>query len=671
MAIHFGVDYYPEHWPAERWETDAKLMQEMGIRVVRLAEFSWHKMEPREGSYDFAWLDEAVKVLGEKGIVSILGTPSAAPPAWMIHKHPEIQPVDREGRVHGFGGRHHDCQSNATYRSYCRQMVTNMAHHFKDNPYVVGWQIDNELGNSHDGLCYCDSCKAAFQKWLAKKYGTVEELNKAWGTAFWSQEYNAFEEVIPPRLTAAGDNPSCLLDWRLFHSDLVLDFATEQIDILRKMCPKQFITHNCMGFADTINYYDLGKKLDFVSHDQYPDGYFVEGSHVAEHINAAGLDVIRSYKQQSFWIMEQQSGITGWEMMGRNPRPGQLSAFAMQSIGHGADAVVFFRWRSCSMGEEQYWHGILPHHGNPDRRYYELQRLTQNMFSLMEEMEGATPASRVGIVFSFAQNYAIRIQPQVPDFRYLNFLWDVYKAFYDLHVDVDFVPEDGEFDKYDLLVAPLQYLMSDELAHKYTAYTEKGGHLLLTFRSGVKDRTNICYTDGPLPGKLQDLAGVSVEEYDPLYDISQSVSWDGTIFPVKTWADVLKADKDTQVLATYEKEFYAGAPAITCHPVGKGACYYLGCDPSGGLMKELAERLLSESGIRGNGNADPGVELITRSKGEKTWLFAINFTGENKEFHIAPDYERLGSAGSCENGDTGEESLLSPYESRVYVKTMG
>ncbi len=211
MSIHFGVDYYPEHWPRERWETDAQLMKEMGIQVVRMAEFSWFQMEPQEGVFRFQWLEEAVNLLDQYGIKTILGTPTAAPPAWIIEKNPEIQPIDREGRRRYFGGRHHCCQSNQTYRGHIRRFVTAMSEKFADNPGVIGWQIDNELGNSHTDLCMCNSCRLYFQKWLLKKYGTIARLNSAWGTAFWSQGYNKFSQVRTPLITAAGENPSAML----------------------------------------------------------------------------------------------------------------------------------------------------------------------------------------------------------------------------------------------------------------------------------------------------------------------------------------------------------------------------------------------------------------------------------------------------------------------------
>ena len=638
MGIHFGVDYYPEHWQRDRWETDAELMKEMGLTVVRMAEFSWHKLEPQEGKYDFAWLDDAIDLLGRYGIRTIVGTPTAAPPAWMANRYPEILPVDREGRIRGFGGRHHDCQSNAVYRGFVRKIVTAMAVHYKDNPNVIGWQPDNELGNSHHDLCMCESCRKNFQGWLEKKYGTVDRLNEAWGNAFWSQEYNEFSEVFTPGITVTGENPSAMLDWKCFCSDLIVDFMKEQTDIIRKHCPNHFITHNYMGFADKVDYYDLGKELDFVSHDQYPGGFFADESHGRGDILASTLDVVRSYKNKNFWIMEQQSGITGWEVMGRAPAPGQLSLWSLQSVAHGADAVVYFRWRVCAMGTEQYWHGILPHSGNPGRRYYELKEMIRKAAPLMEKMEGSMPAPEVGIVYSFRQNYALQIQPQNPNMSYTEQIQEYYRAFYDRQIPVDFVPDDGDFGKYKLLVAPLQYLMNSELEERYFRYVKNGGHLVLTMRTGVKDETNICMTDRELPGRLSELTGSEVLDYDCLRDASVSAVFQNESHTARNWCDIITVKEGAEVLAVYGSEFYAGEPCVTKNEYGQGCCYYIGTEPDEAFMAALVRYMTDAAGIAALGNADEGVELAAREKADRRWIFALNHTDRERTYSVDSSY---------------------------------
>ena len=338
---HFGVDYYPEHWPRERWPIDARMMREAGIGLVRMGEFAWAKMEPAEGQFDFAWLDDAIGVLAAEGIQTVLGTPTATPPAWIIERNPEILPVDNTGAVRGFGGRHHDCQSNETYRVHIRRIVRAMAGHFAPDPHVVGWQIDNELGNSHRSLCFCDSCARAFRAWLRVRYKTIEALNQAWGTVFWSQTYSTFDQVPVPLPTPNSHNPSLLLDWKRFCSDLIVNFQRLQVAILREECPRQFVTHNYMGLFDKTNYFDLAEDLDFIAHNQYPLHFRKDRYPVAppERL-AATLDLMRGIKRKPFWIMEQQAGPSGWETVSSTPRPGQLRLWTHQAVARGADTIV-------------------------------------------------------------------------------------------------------------------------------------------------------------------------------------------------------------------------------------------------------------------------------------------------------------------------------------------
>ena len=666
MQIHFGVDYYPEHWPETRWETDAVLMQKMGIQVVRMAEFSWHKLEPEEGKYDFTWLDRVIALLGRYNIRTVLGTPTAAPPAWMVRKHPQILPIDQEGRVRGFGGRHHDCQSNETYRDYCRKIVTQMAGHYADNEYVIGWQPDNELGNSHQDLCTCDSCRDHFQTWLEKKYQSIDVLNRAWGNAFWSQEYNSFQEIGAPRITVCGENPSMMLDWKRFCSDLIVDFLKEQTDIIRKYCPNHFITHNYMGFADTVNYYDLGELLDFVSHDQYPGLNMMPGEgaldHAPNHVLAATLDVVRSYKNRNFWIMEQQSGITGWQIMGRSPEPGQLSLWTAQSVAHGADAIVYFRWRVCAFGTEQYWHGILPHSGIPGRRYEELSDTIHKLAPVMEQMQGSMPESEAAIVFSFDQDYAFAIQPNNPKLRYTGQLLKYYKALYNRHIPVDFVPDTGDFEKYKLLIAPLQYLMTPELEEKYFTYVRNGGHLILTMRCGVKDHNNINMTDRELPGRLSELAGVEVIDYDSLFTGIAKAQYKGEVYDIDVWSDILRIKGEkTEVLAEYASEYYKGTPCITANPYGQGACIYVGTEPEDAFMQAIMDSVTHAADITGLGEADEDVELMERRDEKTKWLFVLNHSNTEKKYAVAGKYEQV---YGCNPG------ILQGYEVHIYKENM-
>lgn len=635
--IQFGVDYYPEHWERSRWETDYQMMKELGMDVVRLAEFSWSLLEPSDGVFAFDWLEEAVDLAQSYGIKVVLGTPTAAPPAWLIAKHPEIQPVDHEGHTHYFGGRHHDCQSNPVYRQYITRYVTAFAQRFGQHENVIGWQVDNELGNSHGNLCYCGSCETNFRKWLEKKYGTIDALNENWGTTFWSQGYQDFSQIQAPKVTASGENPSQVLDWKLCHSDLIKDFHDQQAAIIRSFSPGRFITHNLMGFSDVVDYYDLAEELEFVSHDQYPTGHF----HAEQNIfvgdrHAAELDVIRSFKQQSFWIMEQQSSITGWETLGRTPKPGQISLWSIQSVAHGADAIVYFRWRSCRMGTEQYWHGILPHSGIPGRSYHEIKAFIARCKPLLAEVNGLVPDAKVGIVYSYPQNYAMQIQPHHPDLRYVDHLKTYYNALYRLNVSVDFVSEAGDFSKYPVLIAPLQYLMSSELEESYRSYVANGGQLILTMRTGVKERNNLCMIDQALPGGLADIVGAEIHEYDCLLQTDVSVKWDEESFTGEKWADLI-TPTTAETLATYTSEFYAGTPAIVKNSYGKGVVYYVGTE----MTPALADRFMAElAPVQAEAYpSEAGIEIAYRDAKDTRYCFVMNHNDQACKVNIPAEWQ--------------------------------
>ncbi|MFY9176988.1 MAG: beta-galactosidase [Caldicoprobacterales bacterium] len=639
MKVRFGVDYYPEHWPRERWETDAKLMKEMGIDLVRMAEFSWAKMEPSLGNFQFGWLDEAIELLAGYGIKTVLCTPTATPPAWIIEQSPEILPVDSKGITRGFGGRHHDCQSNPVYRAHIHRFVTAMANHFKDNPNVIGWQIDNEFGNSHIDLCHCSSCRRSFQKWLKEKYGSIDNLNARWGTAFWSQTYDKFEQIPTPMITPNSHSPSLLLDWQRFHSDLIVEFQQFQIDILRKICKNQFITHNFMGLFDLIDYFDLAENLDFICHDQYPMGFFDEPQPMKslESMSAA-LDLMRGVKGQTFWIMEQQSGPTGWEILAHTPRPGQLALWTAHSVAHGADTVVFFRWRTCSFGTEEYWHGVLPHSGIPGRRYDELKDAISKLAPLMDEFEGALPESEVAILYSYEQNWAFEIQPHHPDLDYIDHTLRYYKAFYQAQIPVDFISSREDLSKYKLVVAPLQYLMNREMEDKFMDYVKQGGCLVLTMRTGVKNMDNVCMTDRHLPGRLGDLLGIEIKDYDCLRAMDMGVEFKDNTYRCKKWCDII-TPTTAETIATYTEDFYAGTPAITLSKAGDGEAYYVGTEPDDDLMAAFIDSLVQSRRISALGNAPKGVELVRRRTDDYDYIFALNHNNTDQSLEVPEDWQ--------------------------------
>ena len=641
--FYFGVDYYPEHWPEERWSEDARLMAEAGLNVVRLAEFAWARMEPHEVHYDFDWLDRAISILAAHGIRVVLGTPTASPPPWLMAKDPDLFLVHRDGRRATFGNRREYCPNNPRYHDYTRRMVTKMAEHYADHPAVIGWQIDNEFGSR----CYCALCAQAFQEWLQERYGTLDALNEKWGTVFWSHVYTDWREIPPPLTTGSSPNPGLALDFFRFSSDSYLAYQQMQVDVLRDKCPRHFITHNLMGFGyDQLNYFDLARTLDLVAWDNYPRGAWDMQAEVDPSRPALGHDTMRGLKRQNFWVMEQQAGPSGWETVSVAPRPGELRLWAYQSIAHGADALVFFRWRTARFGTEEYWHGLLDHHGRPGRRYEEIRRMGAEIKQIGEQVCGASVRPSVAMVLCYDSRFAFQVQANNPSFSYSAHFQQVYRALYERHVPVDVVAPTGNLSAYKLVVAPALHVVSEAVAENLKRFVQAGGVLVLTARSGVKDETNTV-VDVPLPGLLANLCGVEVEEYDSLPpDASNELRFalpelaSAAPASARIWCDVLRLNGATAV-AHYTQDYYAGKPAVAVNRFGRGHVIYVGTIGDDRLYGALAGWLTGLAGVSPLLTTPEGVEVAERWQGPQRLLFLLNHTDRAQEVTLDHSYVDL------------------------------
>jgi beta-galactosidase len=639
--FRFGADYYPEHWPEERWPEDARLMAEAGFNVVRMAEFAWSKMEPSEGQFDFTWLDRALEILHSRGISAVLGTPTASPPPWLMAKDEALFNVRQDGRRTTYGNRCEYCPSHPLYHEHTRRIVTAMAEHYAGHPAVIGWQIDNEFGSR----CYCPVCQVKFQEWLKVRYGTLEKMNAAWGTNFWSHVYTDWTQIPIPVATGGSPNPGLALDYDRFMSDTYVTYQKLQVDLLSQKCGGQFITHNFMGFGyEGINYYDLAAGLDLVTWDNYPSGFWSKES-VNPSGPALGHDTMRCLKKQNFWVMEQQAGPSGWEIVGPSPRPGELRLWAYQSIAHGADGIVFFRWRTARHGTEQYWHGLLEHNARTGRRYEEIKQMGLELKKVGDQIAGAQVNAQVAIVQSYDTRWAFQVQANHPDFRYGEHVQHIYEALNQQNISVDVVSPADDLTAYKLVVLPAMYVLPEGLAANLKKFVEAGGTLVVTPRTGVKDEAN-AVVNLPLPGLLTNLCGVTVEEYDSLWPgVAQSVEFSspglaGTKVAARLWCDVL-APNGAQVIAKYGQDYYAGKPAITRNLVGKGQAVYVGTFGGADLYHALFGWLLSQTGIVGAMKSPAGVEVTERKQGDKRLLFILNHTAESQTVDIPAGYNNL------------------------------
>lgn len=628
--MRIGVDYYPEHWDKKRWKTDAEMMVQAKIKVIRIGEFAWSLYEPEEGKYEFTWMDEALDFFGRYGIKVVLCTPSATPPKWMVDKYPEILQDDIHGNSKLFGTRKHYCFNNEIYREKNKALITLIAKRYGTHPAVEGWQIDNELGWANTTRCYCESCEKKFRAFLKNKYGSIENLNKKYGTVFWSQIYDDFDQVIIPKAGACydtchdtqGQNPGLLLDYYRFASDSVIEFTKFSADIIRKYS-KLPITSNLLDAAVNsgtgIDYFKLSRELDFVTWDNYIE--FQWGKAKKETVSRDHA-LLRSYKKQPFWVMEQQSGPCGWSKMGPTPTPGKLRLWTYQATAQGADTVVYFRWRACPYGTEELWHGILNHDGKPNRRYEEISKIGQEMEKLSLYYGSLMPKARVAIVKSFDSEWSQSIHRQVENLYYDELLLDYYRAFSQMGIPVDFVEAGESLKEYNLVIAPMLMMATEEEQKNLKEYAKNGGNLVLTFRSGIKDMYNNMLQE-TVPGYFAELAGVEVEDYDPLLEKSTEVSGVFGKGKASMWCDIIKPIT-AKTLGIYTSDFYSGVPCFTENSVGSGSVYYVGCDLDQEAQKMLSVYLGRKAGIHMDLYQIEGVETVDATDGEKEALFVMN-----------------------------------------------
>jgi len=639
--FHFGADYYPEQWPEERWPEDARLMSEAGFNVIRLAEFAWSKMEPNEGKFDFAWLDRAIGILSAQGIEVVLGTPTASPPPWLMAKQEDLFLVEQNGVRQTYGLRREYCPNHPLYRQYTEHIVSQMAGHFKDNSAVIGWQIDNEFGDR----CYCSICRTEFHKWLEKRYQSLENLNEKWGTIFWSHVYTDWEQIPVPLTTARSHNPGLGLDYRRFMSDTYRSYQKFQIDIIRKHCPGQFITHNLMGFGyNQLNYYDNSADLDFVSWDNYLRMQWGMQAEVDPSKAALSHDAMRGLKKQNFWVMEQQSGGGGWEYVAVPPKPGELRLWTYQSIAHGADAIVYFRWRTARKGTEQYWQGILEHHGLPGRRFEEVSRVGKELQKISEIIAGSKIRSRVAIMQSYDTRFAFQVQPNNPRFGYENHIQDIYRGFFTNNIPVDIVSEKDPLTGYKAVIVPAMYILTEETAANLEKFAAAGGIVVFTPRTGVKDESNTV-VNMKLPGLVAKMCGIEIEEY-----ISMPIDQNNRVqfglpaledeFPSSIWADVIEA-KGADVIAWHTQDFYAKKPAATINLFEKGKVIYLGIMGDRAYYHAIARWISGLAGVEPLMETPIGIEVTERWQAEKRLLFVLNHHLEDQEITFTSPFTDL------------------------------
>mgnify|MGYP000165094560 FL=1 len=655
--MNVGVCYFPEHWPADRVETDVSRMAEAGIEYVRMGEFAWSRLEPEPGTFEFEWLDRALSLIDDYGMQAVLCTPTATPPRWLVDDRPGILQEEPDGTVRHYGSRRHYCFNSPAYRRESRRITEALAERFAEHPAVAGWQTDNEFGCHGTIRCYCEDCASDFREWLRGRYGDVATLNESWGTAFWSQDLNSFAQVDPPRHTAAGHHPSRLLDYYRFASDSVVRFNREQAEILREANDDWFVTHNFMSQFGALDAYDVCGDLDFASWDSYPTGHVqVEREEVTRGELRSGdpdqvgfeHDLFRSAADAPLWVMEQQPGEINWPPYSPQPAEGAMRLWAHTATAHGAHAVSYFRWRRCRMGQEQYHSGLRERDGSPDRGYHEASDAAEDFAAVVESSAGGAdatgesangagmPDADVALLHSYDNLWALDIEPITPEFDYWNHLETYYSALRERSVTVDVVRPTADLSGYDAVVAPTLYLADGDLAENLASYVEDGGELLVTMRSGIKDPYDKLH-DAPQPGPLRDLVGAEVVDHESVpEDLASRVEYDGATYEAGVWNEWLEpVAESAYVTGRYAGELADGEGAVVHNEHGEGSVTYVGTWTDTALASALVGDLLERAGVDRTGPLGDRVRLTHRDG--LTWV--TNFGTDPVEVD-APDDAR-------------------------------
>lgn len=625
--ILLGTAWYPEQWPQSRWPVDLDLMQKAGIHVVRVAEFAWSTMEPSEGDYHFDWLEKAIDEAGEHGIYTVIGTPTAAPPAWLTQKYPETLRTEQDGRKAEHGNRQQFNWDNQKYRELCRDIATRLAQRFGHNPYVIGWQIDNEYAN----VSFDSQTRAGFQAWLKNYYGTLDNLNRRWTTAYWSQTYSNWDQ-IPIETVGGNGNPGLLLSWKRFVSDTWRSYQKNQLDAIRKYAaPRQFITTNLMGWFDGFDHYEITKDLDLAAWDDY-----VGSGHLNQYKNGATDDLTRGFKQKNFWIMETQPGHVNWHSINNDLNKGEVRAMAWENVGHGADAVSYWQWRSDLNGQEEYHGTLIGPDGTPVPLYPEVAQLGRDFKKAGPALAGTSPKSQVAILHTYPSFWAINWQRHNYKYDPIAELLSYYQPLKDIAQSVDIVQPTVSLSQYKLVVAPGLNVLSDDAAKNLIAYVKNGGNLVLGQRTGMKNSDNGLQTERQ-PGPLVSLLGGRVEAYYALLDpvpVSGKFGNNTSQF----WAELLSTSStDTRVLETYGKSngWLDGKPTIITRKVGKGSITYVGAWMDEAGMAKLAQWLTAMSDVRpAFGSIPKGVEVDARYGKDHTVFVLINLSAATKTIQL-------------------------------------
>ena len=629
--VFYGGDYNPEQWPEEVWKEDVRLMREAGVNLVSLGIFSWARLEPRPGEHDFGWLDRIMDLLNDNGVMVDLATATASPPPWLARLHPESLPVTREGVTLYPGARQHYCPSSPAYRERAGELVRRIADRYKDHPALAMWHVNNEY-SVHIQACYCDVSAWAFRRWLRERYGSLDAVNEAWGTAFWSQRYGEWEEVLPPRIAPTFPNPTQQLDYHRFSSDALLECFTMERDVLQEITPNVPVTTNFLGFPKALDLWRWTREQDLVSVDLYPDPSDSEA-----YVGAAmSHDLMRSLGGGDPWVLMEQTTVrVNWRERNVPKGPGQMRLWSLGATARGADGIMFFQWRQSRAGAEKFHSAMVPH-VDPviSRSWHEVMRLGSDLGKL-DAVLGARSEAEVALLLDWNSWWALELDSRPSTaVRLLDGLRSFYAPLYDANVSVDFAHPDADLSSYKLVVAPNLYLVTDDSAENIRRFVADGGTLLMSYFSGIADANDHIRLGG-YPAPFTGLLGLVIEDFVPMAtgETNRIETRDGETFQCDLWADLVHPG-DAETLASYTQGFYAGAPASTRNEFGRGAAYYLGTSAEVSYIQTLLQTVCGRAGVSPTIQAPPGVDALRRKTEDASFLFLLNHNDEAAEVRL-------------------------------------
>lgn len=647
--IAYGGDYNPEQWPEEIWAEDMRLFKLAGIDTVTLNVFSWAALQPSEEIYDFAKLDKIMAIVKANGLKVVLATSTAAHPAWMAKKYPEILRLEPNGIRRKFGSRHNSCPNSPVYRKYSVALAEKIAQRYSCYDNIIAWHISNEYG----GECICENCAAAFRHWLQNRYGTIENVNRAWNTAFWSHTFYDWEEIEPAsyltehwgweRTTFQGIS----LDYRRFNSDSLLECYRLESDAVKKYTPDIPVTTNFMEFYKVLDYQKWAQAMDFVAWDSYPSPDATPARMAMNH------SVIRGMKDgMPFALMEQTPSVTNWQPYNSLKRPGVMRLWSYQAVAHGSDSVMFFQMRRSIGACEKYHGAIIDHAGHEHTRVFrEVSQLGKELQKIGDKLLGSRIHAQVGILFDWENWWAAEYSagPSVR-LKYVEEVERWYSALHGQNIPADLLRLDADWGQYKLLIAPMLYMVKPGVDEKLRAFVQNGGTLVVTNFSGYVDESDLV-TLGGYPGKLRDILGIWVEESDALPEgAANSFKWEGERYEAGLLCDLLHSE-GAQVLATYEQDFYAGMPVLTRNRFGTGETYYVAAQSEKAFYARLIKKLCEDRGIASVMQTPDGVEAVVREGEKAKYLFLLNHAREEKSVAVPLDGVEILTNRAVSKGD--------------------